>query len=74
VLLVGVVLQVVSPKGATVYTLGEYRVAFASLLLVWAVGLVGVLRNRRRTRAVMAGEGVVVPPLRDALRRGKQRN
>jgi len=74
VLLVGVVLQVVSPKGATVYTLGEYRVAFASLLLVWAVGLVGVLRNRRRTRAVMAGEGVVVPPLRAALRRGTQRN
>jgi len=69
VLLVGVVLQLVSPPGATTYTLNEYRVAFASLALVWIVGLVGVLRNRRLTRAVMAESGVVVPSLREVLRR-----
>ena len=74
VLLVGIVLQVVSPKGATVYTLDEYRLAFASLALVWATGLVGVLRNRRRTRSVMASQGVLVPPLREALRRPKPPN
>jgi len=73
-LLVGVVLQIVSPPGATTYTLDEYRVAFASLLLVWLVGLVGVLRNRRRTRAVMAEQGIVVPPIRDALRRSRRGN
>ena len=69
VLLVGVVLQLVSPPGATTYTLNEYRVAFASLAVVWIVGLVGVLRNRRLTRAVMAESGVVVPSLREVLRR-----
>ena len=74
VLLVGVVLQVVSPPGATTYTLNEYRIAFASLLVVWLIGLFGVLRNRRRTRAVLASEGVVVPPIREALRRGKAPN
>ena len=74
VLLVGLVLQIVSPAGATTYTLNEYRVAFASLAIVWVVGLVGVLRNRRLTRAVMAQDGVVVPPFRDALRRDKRRN
>ena len=74
VLMVGVVLQVVSPPGATTYSLDEYRIAFASLLVVWLVGIFGVLRNRRRTREVMASEGVVVPPIREALRRGKSPN
>lgn len=74
VLLVGLVLQVVSPAGATTYTLNEYRIAFASLAIVWVVGLVGVLRNRRRTRRVMAADGVVVPPFRDAVRRNRPRN
>jgi MFS family permease len=74
VLLVGIVLQVVSPRGATVYSLDEYRIAFSSLLLVWLVGVIGVLRNRRRTRAVMAQQGVVVPTLRDTFRRGTTRN
>jgi len=69
VLLVGLVLQIVSPPGATTYTLGEYRLAFASLAVVWIVGLLGVLRNRRRTREVIALEGVIVPPLRDVMRR-----
>ncbi|MGC4174469.1 MFS transporter [Demequina sp.] len=74
VLLVGVVLQVVSPPGATEYTLNQYRVAFASLLLVWVAGVVGVLRNRRKTREVMAAEGVVVPRIRDVVRRDTPKN
>ncbi|WP_062301631.1 MFS transporter [Demequina subtropica] len=67
--LVGVTLQLVSPAGASTYTLDEYRIAFATLLIPWAIGVAGVLRNRRRTRADMAAAGVVVPPLREALRR-----
>ncbi|MCR6711764.1 MAG: MFS transporter [Demequina sp.] len=74
VLLVGVVLQVISPPGSTTYSLNEYRVAFASLIIVWLIGLFGVLRNRRRTRVVMASDGVFVPPLRDVLRRRDHRN
>jgi MFS family permease len=74
VLMVGFVLQLVSPPGATTYTLNNYRVAFASLALVWIAGFIGVVRNRRRTRAVMAAGGVVVPPIREALRRDWHRN
>lgn len=69
VLAIGVVLQLVSPPGATTYTLDHYRLAFAVLLVPWAVGVAGVWRNRVRTRADLAADGVVVPPLREALRR-----
>lgn len=69
VLLVGLVLQLVSPPGAVTYSLDEYRLAFAALAVPWLVGLVGVLRSRREARAVMVGEGVVVPPIRDVVRR-----
>jgi MFS family permease len=74
VLLVGVVLQVASPPGSTVYTLDEYRLAFASLGLIWIVGIVGVVRNRRLTRQFMADNGVVVPRLRDARKRDTRTN
>ncbi|WP_062521556.1 MFS transporter [Demequina silvatica] len=69
IVLVGVTLQAVSPEGATAYTLDEYRIAFATLLIPWAIGIAGVLRNRRLARADMAAAGVLVPPLRDVLRR-----
>ncbi len=69
VLAVGVVLEAVSPPGATVYTLDAYRVAFAVLLVPWLVGVAGVLRSRRRTRLALAALGTRVPPLREALRR-----
>ncbi|UJP39371.1 MFS transporter [Cellulomonas palmilytica] len=69
VLAVGVVLQAVSPAGATTYSLDAYRWAFTVLLVPWAFGVWGVLRGRARTRAAMADDGVVVPALRDAVRR-----
>ncbi|WP_228373594.1 MFS transporter [Demequina soli] len=69
IVLVGVTLQAVSPAGVTDYSLDAYRVAFATLLIPWAIGVAGVLRNRRLARADMAAAGVVVPPLREALRR-----
>ncbi|GEL94704.1 MFS transporter [Cellulomonas composti] len=71
VLAVGIVLQVLAPPGASTYTLDQYRVAFAVLLVPWLVGVWGVVRNRNRTRAAMARDGVVVPPFREALRRGR---
>ncbi|WP_144016152.1 nitrate/nitrite transporter [Demequina sp. NBRC 110052] len=72
VLLVGLVLQLASPAGASVYTLDQYRLAFAALLVPWTVGVVGIVRNRRLTRAAMAAEGVRVPPLREQIRRGRR--
>ncbi|WP_084079274.1 nitrate/nitrite transporter [Demequina sp. NBRC 110057] len=69
VLLVGATLQLVSPAGASEYTLGEYRIALTTLVLPWALGIVAVVHARRRTRREMAAAGVIVPPLRDVLAR-----
>ncbi|WP_084102453.1 MFS transporter [Demequina sp. NBRC 110051] len=71
VLLVGATLQAVSPAGASEYTLGEYRIGLATTALPWAIGIVGVLWARRRTRAEMAAAGVIVPPIREVLARRK---
>ena len=46
VLLVGVVLQVVSPAGASTYTLGEYRIAFAALVVPLTIGVIGVYHQQ----------------------------
>ncbi|MEN0129185.1 MAG: MFS transporter [Brevundimonas sp.] len=69
VLAVGVVLQLASPPGATTYSLDAYRLAFSSLLVPWVIGVAGVLRSRRRTRAHLLSEGTIVPPVRDVLER-----
>ena len=69
VLASGLVLQLASPAGATSYSLDAYRLAFSVLLVPWVIGVAGVLRNRRRTRADLLTAGVTVPPLRDVWRR-----
>ncbi|HWJ84983.1 MAG TPA: MFS transporter, partial [Cellulomonas sp.] len=74
VLGVGVVLQLASPAGATTYSLDAYRLAFSSLLVLWVIGVLGVLRNRRRTRAVLLAGGTVVPPVREVLERRRNRD
>jgi MFS family permease len=49
--LIGVILSLRSSGGPSSYTLGDFRLAFSVQYLFWAVGLVGVLHNRRRVRA-----------------------
>ncbi|WP_134324758.1 MFS transporter [Cumulibacter soli] len=51
------------------YSLGAFKWAFAFQYVMWTVGVVMILRNRNRTRRLLAAEGTVVPPLRSALRR-----
>jgi MFS family permease len=63
-LAVGVVLGLAGPGG---YTPESFRVAWTVQYAVWALALVGVLVARRRARRKMAGEGVVVPSLRQVL-------
>ncbi|MCB2411395.1 MFS transporter [Demequina sp. TTPB684] len=65
--LVGAVLQLAAPDGN--YDLDAYRLAFAALALPWAVGVVGIVRNRAKARADWAANGVLVPPLREVLER-----
>ncbi|WP_084104673.1 nitrate/nitrite transporter [Demequina sp. NBRC 110056] len=71
VALVGAVLQVVSP-GTSEYTLDDYRIALTAMAVPWVIGVAGILRSRRRTRALMASDGVVIPSLRQALREGRR--
>ncbi|SHK28729.1 Sugar phosphate permease [Pseudonocardia thermophila] len=63
---VGAVLGAVSPDA---YTPEAFRVAWTVQYAVWAVAIVGVLLCRRTARRKLAAEGVVVPPLREALAR-----
>lgn len=71
ILLIGLVLDVVAPAGGSAYTLDAFRIALSVQFLVWAVGVAGVLSTRRVVRRQLAEGGVVVPPLREAVRRNR---
>ncbi|WP_061961494.1 MFS transporter [Demequina flava] len=71
VALVGAVLQAVAP-GTSDYTLADYRIALAAIAIPWIMGIVGVLWERRRTRRFMADSGIIVPPIREAIARGRR--
>jgi MFS family permease len=72
-LLVGVVLDLIGSGERADYTLGEFRVALSVQYGVWALGLVGILTTRRKVRARMAQEGIVVPPVREVIARRRSR-
>jgi len=67
ILAVGAVLDVLTPGASTAYSLDAFRAAFSVQYVFWAVGLVGVLRHRRRLRARLARDGVVPAPLHVAV-------
>ena len=67
ILAIGAVLDVLTPGASTDYSQGAFRAAFAVQYVFWAVGLVGVVRHRRRLRARMARDGVVIAPLHVAV-------
>ena len=48
ILAIGAVLDLLTPGASTDYGLGAFRAAFAVQYVFWAIGLVGVLRHRRR--------------------------
>lgn len=72
-LLVGVVLDVLHSGERGAYTLDEFRAAWSVQYVVWTIGLAGIVRSRRRVRARMAEEGVVVPPIREVMARRRRR-
>jgi len=69
VLLIGVLLDLQGAGTPDTYRLDAFQVAFAVQVPLWLIGVVGILVSRRQTRALLARDGVVVPRLRDALRR-----
>jgi MFS family permease len=64
--LIGLILDA-RTGGRADYGIADFKTAMAVQYLVGAVGLVGILRNRRLARRRMAEEGVVVRPLREVL-------
>jgi MFS family permease len=69
ILAIGVVLDVTG-GGASSYSLGEFRLAFAVQYVGWAVGLALVLRTRRRLRQHQHALGLpAVDPLHRAVAR-----
>jgi sugar phosphate permease len=65
VALIGIVLDRVAPGGPSTYTVDSFRVAMSVQYLVWAIGLVQILRFRRKARA---GQRRDLPDLSDEIR------
>jgi MFS family permease len=66
---VGTILDALTPGSSTDYTLSAFRAAFAFQYVLWAVGLVGVLRHRRTLRRRLAEDGVAIDAFPKAVAR-----
>jgi MFS family permease len=62
--LIGIILSLRSAGGASSYSLDDFRLAFSVQYVFWAIGLVGVLHNRRRLRVA---RGVQLDPVPRAV-------
>ena len=74
--LIGLVLDGLNSSGFSngdLYDLTSFRIALAVQFLVMGLGAAGILRSRRIVRTRMAGEGLHLPPLREALARERAR-
>ena len=71
ILAIGVVLDASGAGGgvgrAATYDLGAFKLAWSVQYVVWAFGLVAIVRTRTLARRRMAEAGVVVPPIRQAM-------
>jgi len=72
-LLVGIGLDLVGSDTGHGYALDDFRVALSVQYLIWAIGIAGILTTRRKVRARLAREGVVVPPIREVIARRRSR-
>jgi MFS family permease len=57
VALIGIVLDRVAPGGPSTYTVDSFRVAMSVQYVVWVVGLVQIVRFRRKARAAQRSAG-----------------
>jgi sugar phosphate permease len=73
---VGVILDLLLASGFSngdLYALDSFRVAFAVQFVVLGVGTVAIVVLRRRVRAQLARQAIIVPPLREAIARELRR-
>ncbi len=67
ILLIGLVLDWTGSGSS--YSLEGFRAAFSVQYVIWAIGVAGILRTRHVVRTRLAEDGIVVPPMRDVVRR-----
>ncbi|MBC7638672.1 MAG: MFS transporter [Rhodoferax sp.] len=71
ILAIGVILDASGAGGGVgreaTYDLGAFKLAWSVQYVVWAFGLVAIVRTRTLARRRMAEAGVVVPPIRQAI-------
>ena len=67
VLGVGVILDHV--KSGEEFTLGNFRVAFSFLAVLWIIALIGLLRFRMQTRKLMLARGEEIPQVRHIIKK-----
>ena len=53
VALIGIILDKVAPGGPLTYTMDSFRVAMSAQYIVWVIGVVQILRFRRKLRVAM---------------------
>ncbi len=64
---IGLILDLRAPLGN--FDLADFKIAFCFQYLLWAFGLVSLIRSRRLTRANLRAEGTVIDPLPSAIAR-----
>lgn len=76
ILAIGIVLDVSGAGGgvgkAAAYDLPAFKLAWSVQYVVWAIGLVGIVRTRRLVRTRLAASGVLVPPMREVVARQRR--
>jgi predicted MFS family arabinose efflux permease len=65
---IGIILDVREPRGASAYTLGDFRVALCAQYAFWLVGATQILRYRRKAVAHLRR---VHPGAAEAMKRGE---
>ncbi|WP_338054609.1 MFS transporter [Subtercola vilae] len=68
IFLIGVAMDLQNAGTPATYSLEAFKVAFLVQFPIWAIGVVALLRERRRTRAHMATLGIHLPLIRDVIR------
>jgi nitrate/nitrite transporter NarK len=58
ILAIGTILDALTPGSSTDYSLSAFRAAFAFQYVLWAAGLIGVLRHRRTLRRRLSEDGI----------------
>ena len=69
ILFIGIAMDVQGAGTPATYSLAAFKVAFLVQFPIWAIGIIALLRERRRTRAVMAARGIHLPRIRDVIAR-----